>query len=35
MVPVPFRVVPTAVGTLLPAFLQVLEAAVGSIVAAT
>jgi hypothetical protein len=27
MVPVPFKVVPTAVSTLLPAFLQILEAA--------
>jgi hypothetical protein len=27
MAPVPFKVVPTAVNTLLPAFLQVLEAA--------
>jgi hypothetical protein len=26
MVPVPFKVVPTAVSTLLPAFLQILEA---------
>jgi hypothetical protein len=27
MLPVPFEVVPSAVNTLLPAFLQVLEAA--------